>query len=238
MDQISRVPLQLDSEDKWYWAGETHGEYSVKEAYRRLTRSLVEWMEYQFSKLSVKELKFVAGVIWAIWRARNKAVWDHYIPSPQSVVSWVREALLDPPNKTGQSGRQESMQVSPRSEHRVFRCYVDAAIFPSSKEVAFGSVIFDSGGSFYAAKNRMMQCSLEPVMAEAMACREALTWARANEIQDVELLTDCRWVVEALFERNIQVFSYLGTIIKDWIKPLFIVERLGMNTNTSGKYCT
>ncbi|VFQ73207.1 unnamed protein product [Cuscuta campestris] len=304
VDQISRVPLQLDSEDKWYWAGETHGEYSVKEAYRRLvgeatstpdfsrwgqiwqipiapkiriclwrtirnilpvkvalitkgveieiecpvcggaaetidhiflqcplaigvwnllgwsrhlvqTESLVEWMEYQFSKLSIKELKLVAEVIWAIWRARNKAVWDHYIPSPQSVVSWIIEVLLEPPNKTGQSGRQESMQVSPRSEHRVFRCYVDAAIFPSSKEVAFGSVIFDPGGSFYAAINRMMQCPLEPVIAEAMACREALTWARANEIQDMELLTDCRWVAEALCERNIQVFSYLGTIIKD-----------------------
>ncbi|RAL43243.1 hypothetical protein DM860_015133 [Cuscuta australis] len=108
------------------------------------------------------------------------------------------------------------MQVSLRSEHRVFRCYVDAAIFPSSKEVAFGSAIFNPGGSFYAAINGMMQCPLlEPVMAEAMACREALTWARANEIQDVELLTDCRWVVEALCERNIQVFSYLGTIIKD-----------------------
>ncbi|VFQ84782.1 unnamed protein product [Cuscuta campestris] len=155
MDQISRVPLQLDSEDKWYWAGETHVEYSVKEAYRRLvgettstlgfsqwgqiwkipiapkiriclwrtirnilpvkvalitkgmeieiecpvcggaaetidhiflqcplaievwnllgwschlvqTESLVEWMEYQFSKHFVKELKLVAGVIWAI----------------------------------------------------------------------------------------------------------------------------------------------------------------------------
>ncbi|RAL54474.1 hypothetical protein DM860_001602 [Cuscuta australis] len=117
--------------------------------------------------------------------------------------------------RSSQGGRTEVRQNSSGSGQDVFRCFVDAAIFPSSGVVSFGSVIINEVGSFHAAVNGWIQCVPDPVLAEAMACREALIWVKENGIQDVELLSDCSSVVEALRDGSFQVRSYLGSLLED-----------------------
>ncbi|RAL47248.1 hypothetical protein DM860_013213 [Cuscuta australis] len=130
--------------------------------------------------------------------ARNEAVLEHKVPLPETVVSWARESVRDGARRSSQGGRTEVRHNSLGSGQDVFRCFVDAAIFPSSGLVSFGSVILNGVGSFHAIVNGWIQCVCEPVLAEAMACREALSWVKENGIRDVELLSDCSSIVEAL----------------------------------------
>ncbi|RAL40079.1 hypothetical protein DM860_008219 [Cuscuta australis] len=93
------------------------------------------------------------------------------------------------------------------------RCFVDAAFAPDSGRVAFGCALFSPSNCFLAAINGELVCSPDPLMAEAMACREALSWIKTLDIHNVEILMDCQLVVSAISDTSFSLTSYFGSLI-------------------------
>ncbi|VFQ76053.1 unnamed protein product [Cuscuta campestris] len=97
-----------------------------------------------------------------------------------------------------------------------YRCFVDAAFAPDSGRVAFGCALFSATNCFLAAINGELLCSPDPLMAEAMACREALSWIKTLDIHNVEILMDCQRVVSAISDTSFSLTSYFGSLIVEW----------------------
>ena len=55
--------------------------------------------------------------------------------------------------------------------------YIDAAIFDQGYS-GFGWVIRDDAWVLLAAKNGILSSVVDPLMAEAMSCRKALSWLK------------------------------------------------------------
>ncbi|VFQ75807.1 unnamed protein product [Cuscuta campestris] len=198
VQRILALPLGTISDDNWYWEGPSRGAYSVKEGYRRSVGEFTvcpgfsKWRQLWRVSVAPKlkvcvwralrdilptisslNSKVIAGV-WAIWKARNKAVWERQVPTPQSTVCLIRKLC---------------------------------------KEVAFGCALFSPTNCFLAAINGELLCSPDPLMAEAMACREALSWIKTLDIHNVEILMDCQRVVSAISDTSFSLTSYFGSLI-------------------------
>ncbi|RAL49602.1 hypothetical protein DM860_018048 [Cuscuta australis] len=64
--------------------------------------------------------------------------------------------------------------------------------------VGFGGILLSPEGQFQAACNGPLCCVQDPLVAEALACREVLLWLRRRGVREVELFSDCLTVVQLL----------------------------------------
>ncbi|RAL44414.1 hypothetical protein DM860_011691 [Cuscuta australis] len=149
---------------------------------------------------------FVAGN-WAIWKARNVALWEKKVVRPLVVAEWATAALLttaaDPPLAL--------------SSHQVaawggFKCMVDAALHVRSHSVGVAAVLLREDGSFGGAFSRIVRCPFEARVGEAFAIKEALSWLKERGVTEVALFSDCLLLIQALNRRQVDDRSYLGII--------------------------
>ncbi|XP_019179708.1 PREDICTED: uncharacterized protein LOC109174921 [Ipomoea nil] len=90
------------------------------------------------------------------------------------------------------------------------RCYVDAGYQEDTGEATYGIVLLSPEGSFLAAKNGRLSNCLSPFMAEALACKEALSWLLEKNITTVTLQTDCLQLRNAIRQNTTIIMSYVG----------------------------
>ncbi|KAL6502919.1 hypothetical protein OROHE_024087 [Orobanche hederae] len=93
-----------------------------------------------------------------------------------------------------------------------WRCRVDAALFLGTMMVGYGVVLWVVDGDFAAAKNGQINCIQDPLLAEVMATREALSWLKEKNITEVALESDCLPMVQMILHKK-EVRSYVGSIL-------------------------
>lgn len=142
------------------------------------------WIEERFKSGTDKQRAESVTLCWAIWRARNDLVWNQKSSTVNRVVASAKQSLtqwnlaqsrsynthLQPQVK----GDGVSYWVKPQPN--TVKVSVDAAIFEDREEVGFGLVARDSDGSLIEAKAMVQKELVEPVLAEAMGVKEALSW--------------------------------------------------------------
>ncbi|VFQ76742.1 unnamed protein product [Cuscuta campestris] len=172
------------------------------------------WFREVVQTTSRSELQLFALAIWAFWKARNAAVWRFQVPTPSITVCLVTETQKS--WSMSASSRVVGLPLpSPRPVRSgAFKLFVDAALFLPSSMVSFGCVLFNHDGSFFAALNGELVCETDPGLAEAMACRRALGWAREQGLTELEVFSDCSRVVEAINGESV-FLSYVGSVISD-----------------------
>lgn len=158
----------------------------------------------------------IAAVIVALWQVRNTALWEGVVAMPHGV--W-RSALAawQQWEKAYDSSAADSMtnlvsHINPMPSTLI--CSVDAGVDHESNCVTFGVFLASSEGGFVAAVNDLLDCILDPLMAEAMACKEALKWIKSRGVMEVSVRSDCLNLIQVLVG-NAVVRSYLGSIIYD-----------------------
>ncbi|MBA0732495.1 hypothetical protein Gogos_016582, partial [Gossypium gossypioides] len=91
-------------------------------------------------------------------------------------------------------------------------CNVDASRFVMDESVGFAAVILDSYGHVLRSSTGRMEGLIEPLLAEAIAIRESLSWLKSLHLDRVVIESDCLMVVEALpvsFNNNNLVTSFM-----------------------------
>ncbi|MBA0790588.1 hypothetical protein Gohar_015226, partial [Gossypium harknessii] len=66
------------------------------------------------------------------------------------------------------------------------------------ESVGFAAVILDSYGHVLRSSTGRMEGLIEPLLAEAIAIRESLSWLKSLHLDRVVIESDCLMVVEAL----------------------------------------
>ncbi|XP_031101746.1 uncharacterized protein LOC116005640 [Ipomoea triloba] len=148
----------------------------------------------------------VVAVLYFLWRARNSTVWEGFLPLPAKVVSaafaalhaW-REIHGGQPSVTSPVLSSTSAVPTLPTSHATLqhtqvetpRCYFDARFCSSSLKASFGAVLLSATGSFIAACAGPISSCFSPLMAEAVASKEALSWLRDRGVSNVAVFTDC-----------------------------------------------
>ena len=94
---------------------------------------------------------------------------------------------------------------------------IDTTLFPQVSEVRFGCVLRDSSGAFLGPCSKCQPSSnLCPLLAEACGVREALSWLKELQVQDVDLEVDVLCVINAINSYSADL-SPVRLIISDCI---------------------
>ncbi|XP_019150982.1 PREDICTED: uncharacterized protein LOC109147778 [Ipomoea nil] len=70
-------------------------------------------------------------------------------------------------------------------------CYFDATYSNQTNRAGVGAVIIDGHGGYISAMSAPLIDCFSPLMAEAFACKEVLSWLRARGETSIQLFTDC-----------------------------------------------
>ncbi|XP_019156834.1 PREDICTED: uncharacterized protein LOC109153396 [Ipomoea nil] len=252
---IYKLPLNGIYDDLWFWEGDITGNYSVRSGYRRLGGDLAPssplpfpqyngdnflfWAELWLGGVSALDYESkgkMCGLLHGIWSARNSAVWSNFLPTPTALCSSLLSCWAA--WKAHGAGSRES-QCAPvmhaNNDQRGVACYVDAAFHDSNRQPTYGFMVLEEDGSYIAAANGPLVCPYDPVMAEAMAVTEALSWLKNNGYSAVRLFTDSTVLVSSI--RDARFFrSYFGFILDSCIRlisamPGTVVSFVRRNAN-------
>ncbi|XP_019166655.1 PREDICTED: uncharacterized protein LOC109162407 [Ipomoea nil] len=175
-----------------------------------VTNVFHEWFSAILNVLDTNGIVYAAAILYHIWRARNGAVWDAYLLLPRKVVTaatatmhaWQRvHGTVTDRDAAGSSATAEQPPtplpvpavtasvlaaiIQPR------RCFVDARYYHDGNSAVMGVVLLDADGRYVTAYSALLPNCFSPLMTEAFACKEALSWLRGRGEQDVQIYTDC-----------------------------------------------
>ncbi|XP_019188971.1 PREDICTED: uncharacterized protein LOC109183341 [Ipomoea nil] len=220
-----------------------------------VTNVFNEWFGTLLDVLDSDAILFAAAILYNIWRARNEAVWNAYLPMPKKVLAtalavmkaWQRlHATTDQPSAAHQhptllphvtipASSAVLMQQQPPPQHaedhlpQPRRCHTDAGYHPSTMTATAGAVLFTHTGNYISAFCAPPQSCFSPLMADAMACKEVLSWLKNRGEQSVNLFTDCQTLLSYLSSATIQARSYLGYALEDCRNYLNMLDYCSVN---------
>ncbi|XP_031120574.1 uncharacterized protein LOC116023707 [Ipomoea triloba] len=190
----------------------------------------IGWFQNAMTMLNKENMFVLVAVLYHIWKARNHAVWDAYLPAPgrvwrmatTSATAWKQvhgaQAPLQPPivAATATHATQSSQQQlhaavdHPLPNDGLPRCFFDASYCPRTRSATVGAMLVTNDSQFIAAFCAPLPPCFSPLMAESLACKEALSWLKNRESTSVRVYTDCSTVKDLLYSVNPSLFSYVS----------------------------
>ncbi|XP_019178341.1 PREDICTED: uncharacterized protein LOC109173556 [Ipomoea nil] len=70
-------------------------------------------------------------------------------------------------------------------------CRIDAGFMQNTGKATVGAILLDMNGGYVSAFSAPLPDCFSPLMAEALACKEALSWLKDRGEQNIEIYTDC-----------------------------------------------
>ncbi|KAL8106853.1 hypothetical protein AgCh_023591 [Apium graveolens] len=187
---LDTIVSDNNREDELYWLHEASGLYSVKSAYR--------WLQQK------KEA----------WRSAIRAINRTVAAAKQYLTQWSiaqnrsTNTLLQPIFE----GDGDCIWVNPQQNS--VKVSVDTTVFEDIDAAGLGLVARDDKGVLLQAKTILWPSPVAPVLAEAMAVKEALSWIDGMQWPNVTLVSDCLVVIQVIRSKT-PMRSQFGSIIED-----------------------
>ncbi|KAM6553695.1 hypothetical protein CsatB_014457 [Cannabis sativa] len=228
---IMSIPLSDNNlEDHFVWSKETSGFYSVKSAYNLLQRLKGGWHESNDNNFWSKlwSLKLPPKIKNLMWRAAGKTT------RVDDIVGFAKHYLNQWNNAQNSvlGTSYSDDQIYDGAEHwspplaNSIKVNVDAALFDDGRSFGSGMVARDDRGWLIEGRTILAMNMVEPILAEAISVKEALTWIKLKQWHHVTVESDCLGVVQAL-RSSICMISLFGQVIqscKNLLADLSTVE--------------
>ncbi|KAM7504776.1 hypothetical protein LguiB_003680 [Lonicera macranthoides] len=144
------------------------------------------WWSQVCSSLRVTEISVAATLLWAIWGSRNKVVWTGKSEAAtiicsraMGMLSQWQSAQVSPTGAVSPEGSLHVIKWSKPIQGK-FKCNVDAAVFSSTDNIGFGGIVRNHLGAMLGAINGTLCAPADPLLAEALGCREVLRWLKTE----------------------------------------------------------
>nr|GLL42085.1 uncharacterized protein LOC109178743 [Ipomoea trifida] len=176
----------------------------------------MQWIARLLEGVDDNNVAKMMGLMYAIWMTSNNAVWNFYVPTTLNI--W--QALLVSWNAWVMHGNIRSSrsitEPIPQNYHEGlnWRCMVNVGLQPQYGTTAYGFIITSVQGAFLIAKNGPLWCAQDPLMAEAMAIQEALTWIKQHNLSHILVVSNCFIFCSSLLNVSSNR-SYINTIAYD-----------------------
>lgn len=144
-----------------------------------------EWLVNKLSTDTAENLGKVAAVLWGVWFARNKRIFENKFMSPTVTMNWSmtqikewrdahKKRLALGLDQRGAKQQQDRKWVKPELGSR--KLNVDAAVKEGQNYFSVGLVLRDDRGQYIAGKTRRFAGSVDVAEAETIAILEGLLW--------------------------------------------------------------
>lgn len=157
----------------------------------REVESAPDWFSHKLSTESSKILVKIASVVWGVWWARNKRVWEGKVVTPKIAMDWSYKQIFE-----WREARRKKDQISlQRQEDRVqhssrwvapvagtLKLNIDASVFEGAESFSIGLVIRNQPGVFLQDRTMSFAGRVGVLEAELVGIQEALKWTA--EFQD------------------------------------------------------
>ncbi|KAJ8900653.1 hypothetical protein K2173_025430 [Erythroxylum novogranatense] len=179
-----------------------------------------EWLTGVFQSASKDRAEAMLMLLWSLWSARNQKVWHHHHTPPMGVVLMASRVLhewLDVKAKPSVSSThgESAARTWSRPPAGKLKINSDASVIGRTGMIGGGMVCRDSLGSFIAARTWSGNGCMDSLLAEALAFREALTWAVSKRWHSFIIESDSKLLVNAVNSVSYSDDSQLGLIIFD-----------------------
>lgn len=157
----------------------------------------MEWMHWLFTNYNNKKEE-IAITIWAIWYARNKLIHEHQSQSVETIVTFIRgfglelKSMLVP---LQHSKPRAIVRWNPPPAYWV-KLNVDASVSITNHMAATGFLIRNERRQIMGSGHRIHHLVSSVVMAEALAARDGLLFAKDLGFTKVALESDSRLVIK------------------------------------------
>uniref|UniRef100_A0A803QIZ4 Reverse transcriptase domain-containing protein n=1 Tax=Cannabis sativa TaxID=3483 RepID=A0A803QIZ4_CANSA len=181
--------------------------------------SFGSWLDKLFRTLKDDQVSYVAMVCWALWNARNNTVWKDK-SSTVSAVLMSAKTTLDHWKKAQDNiclssiffdNKGDGAELWTKPDNNHIKINVDAALFPQEHSYGYGIVARDSTGHLIEAKTGYFEGNLDASTVEALSIKEALSWIKSKNWQNVEIESDSMISVQGI--RGNQVINSLSGLI-------------------------
>ncbi|KAM6549730.1 hypothetical protein CsatB_021406 [Cannabis sativa] len=192
------------------------------------------WFEAFCISHLTENIEKLAMILWSVWGARNDLLWSDKAISVERVVSSAITYLdlwKSAQNSNG-GASSSSSQLRAGVEHWIkpslgeLKVNCDAALFSGERSHGLGWIARDHAGLCVAAAAVKHRGDIDPVVAEALSMKEALSWIKScwEDSRTVEglcptavlLESDCLVLVNAINSKS-HILSPLGLIVSDCI---------------------
>ncbi|XP_019190015.1 PREDICTED: uncharacterized protein LOC109184468 [Ipomoea nil] len=217
--RIKRIPVSSDYEDMWYWHGDQGDTNQIVHAAAILyhiwrARNGEVWDACLPRPRKVLALAEATALAWQrVHHTHPQTDQGAAAQSSATATAVTRQQQhYNTANAVTAMGiAQEGARNEPAERRR--RCYVDAGFMPATGRATVGAVLFDEEGGYVSAFSAPLSDCLSPLMAEAIACKEALSWLWNRGERSVHILTDCLTLQQYLTNQAITVRTYVGYAI-------------------------
>ncbi|XP_019198920.1 PREDICTED: uncharacterized protein LOC109192682 [Ipomoea nil] len=171
------------------------------------------WFKHALDVCSEDNLALIMAVLYHLWNAQNSAIWKGCVPLPRRVLENATSSL--------HAWRQvhsplslaaPTITVPVLSSPKLPRCLFDANYHHSMGKAAYGVVLFPSNSVFVAACDEPLPVCSSTLMAESMACKEAMSWLKDQGVLTVDLNTNCS-ELRRILSSQVPILSYVCLII-------------------------
>lgn len=144
-----------------------------------------EWLLNKLSNDTAENLGRISAVLWGVWFARNKRIFENKNMSPAVTMNWSMTQIKEwrdannkrksvDLNQRGVMQHQERKWVKPEPGYR--KLNVDTAVKEGQNSFSVGLVLRDDRGQYIAGKMRHFAWSVKVAEAETVAILEGLLW--------------------------------------------------------------
>lgn len=188
----------------------------------RQVESAPEWLLETLSSDSNENLIKVATVVWGVWWARNKRVWEGKIMTPKLAMEWSSKQVFDWSEAQKKKVQKTSHRQEERRQHDLnwtapveglWKLNVDASVFEGSGSFSIGMAIRDHRGNFLQGRTMRFAGEVNVVEAELVRILEALKWTDEFHGQGFIVESDSLLSVQAV-KGSRQNFLEAGVLIE------------------------
>ncbi|XP_031095241.1 uncharacterized protein LOC115999536 [Ipomoea triloba] len=160
----------------------------------------------------------VVALCWSIWTCRNALVWNQKAWDSRNVLHMASSLFL-----SWSEFIMHETQGPVNSLHAVsgdndlgdlIHIHVDATVNPSEEDGYVAAVVHEGNGDYLAARSSKVRCLHDPHLAEAIAIKEALSWAKDCDWRKIIIFSDCQ-VVCSLLKSGSPNLSYAGCVLQE-----------------------
>lgn len=195
------------------------------------------WLLSKLQTDTQENLVSIAAVLWGIWYARNRRVWDEKEVPPKLAVQGRLKKINEWENavkrvkEMSQNRNQGSNAASTdrwkRPEEGSLKAHVDASVFPGSNSYTIAIVIRDHTGMFWKGRNARFLGNVSVLEAKAVGMLEVLNWVKDISGVKMTVESDSQLVVNALQKKSANLLE-VGHILDECREVLSSRSRLNV----------
>lgn len=186
--------------------------------------SASDWLLDKLCNETLDNVIKIATVLWGVWFARNKRIFEGRNMSPTATICWSSKQIVEwrlANTRRNQihveqsESKQQHIQRWKPPETGDFKINVDASVVEGLNSYAVGMVLRNHRGDYISCKTMRFTGEVQVVEAEMVAILEAMLWLEELHLGSVKVAIESDSLLSVMaINKNNENYLELGSLIQ------------------------